>query len=165
MKVYLKILDIVARPHVPEVGHVITGPGHKGVEVGPGRQVYGHHVRDVAVESLEDCPRLHVPQCGSGVPGSRQDLVVRPGEQAAGGVACVSPHHFLPALGVVLHGEREHGQLVVQTTAGHSGAAGRVGAAHDPGGGQGEGVLLVGGEGVPHQQLPVLGAGHKVPLV
>ena len=77
----------------------------------------------------------------------------------------MGPNHFLPALTVVLHGEREHGQLVVQATAGHRRAAGRVGAAHHPGRRQGQRVLLVGGEGVPHQQLPVLGAGDQMSLV
>ena len=55
---------------------ITTYPGHESVEVGAGRQVYGHHVRDVAVERLQDRPGLNVPQGGRGVPGPGQDLVV-----------------------------------------------------------------------------------------
>ena len=51
-------------------------------------------------------------------------------------------------LGVLLEGEREHGELVVQAAACHRVPAGRVGAAHDPGGGQCQRVLLVGRERV-----------------
>ena len=46
-------------------------------------------------------------------------------------------------LGVLLHGEGEHGELVVQPPAGDGGSGGGVGAAHDPGGGEAQGVLLV----------------------
>ena len=82
-------------------------------------------------------------------------------------------------LGVLLHGEGEHGELVVQPPAGDGGSGGGVGASHDPGGGEAQGVLLllgfiftviilitlftgnkylVCGEGVPDQQLPILSA-------
>ena len=53
---------------------MITHSRHEGVEVWPGRQVYGHHVTDVAVECLEHGPALHVPQGGGGVPGASQHL-------------------------------------------------------------------------------------------
>ena len=46
-------------------------------------------------------------------------------------------------LGVLLHGEGEHGELVVQPPAGDGGSGGGVSAAHDPGGGEAQGVLLV----------------------
>ena len=49
--------------------------------------------------------------------------------------------------------------------AGHVVATGGVGAGHDPGGPQGNGVHLVGRVGVPHDQLAVLAGGHEVPAV
>ena len=54
----------------------ISYPGYESVEVGAGRQVYGHDVRDVAVEGLQDSPGLDVPEGGGGVPRAGQDLVV-----------------------------------------------------------------------------------------
>ena len=51
--------------------------------------------------------------------------------------------HLFPGRAVVLQREGEDGQLVVQPPAGYGLTAGRVGAAHDPGGGQGQRVLLV----------------------
>ena len=39
------------------------------------------------------------------------------------------------------------------------------GARHDPGGRHRDGMLLVGGERVPDNQLPVLRGRHQVPLV
>ena len=51
-------------------------------------------------------------------------------------------------LGVLLESEREHSELVIQASARHRVTAGRVGTAHDPGGGQRQRVLLVRGERV-----------------
>ena len=48
------------------------------------------------------------------------------------------------------------GADVVQATAGDEVAAGGVGTGHDPGGAEGDGVDLVGGVGVPDDQLTVL---------
>lgn len=54
---------------------------------------------------------------------------------------------------------------VVQSSAGHIVAAGSVGAGHDPGGAEGDGVHLVGAVAVPHNQLAVLAGRHQVPRV
>ena len=51
---------------------------------------------------------------------------------------------------------------VVQTAASNEVARGSVGAGHDPGGPQGDGVHLVGRVRVPHDQLAVLGGRHQV---
>ena len=89
----LEILHVVASPHVPQVSNIITSlrrvlahnseaivsslrthSRHEGIEIGPGCQVYGHHVADVAVEGLQHGAGLHVPEGRRGVPGPRQHL-------------------------------------------------------------------------------------------
>ena len=94
----LEILHVVSCPHVPQVSNIITSlrrrvsvhikvkqsfirsyswgtySRHEGIEIGPGSQVYGHHVADVAVEGLQHGAGLHVPEGGRGVPGPRQHL-------------------------------------------------------------------------------------------
>ena len=55
-------------------------------------------------------------------------------------------------LRVLLEGEGEHSELVVQAAARHRVATGRVGAAHHPGGRQRQSVLFVGRKRILIQQ-------------
>ena len=78
------------------------------------------------------------------------------------------PHVALPGLEAVdaadvvqapAHSRHQHQHtrlLVPDSPARHVVAAGRVGTRHDPGAAQRDGVHLVGGVAVPHDQLPVL---------
>lgn len=78
------------------------------------------------------------------------------------------PHVALPGLEAVdaadvvqapAHSRHQHHYtraLVPDSPARHVVAAGRVGTRHDPGAAQRDGVHLVGGVAVPHDQLPVL---------
>lgn len=54
------------------------------------------------------------------------------------------------------------GTDIVETSAGDEAPRGRVGAGHDPGGAQRDGVHLVGAVAVPDDQLAVLGGGNKI---
>lgn len=62
-------------------------------------------------------------------------------------------------------GEVVDGADVVETTAGDVVSRGGVGAGHDPGGAQGDGVDLVGGVGVPDDELAVLGGRDEMAAV
>jgi hypothetical protein len=130
------------------------------------------------VEGLQYCPTLHIPQRYRRISRASKNLqsfkntkrlpffslfprailrqkvaqhthlVIGAGEEAAGGVGGVRAHHLLPGRAVVLQGEGEYGELVIQAAARHRLPAGRVGAAHHPSGGQGQSVLLVSRVGV-----------------
>ena len=121
---------------------------NKSIEVGPRSQIYWHDITDVTMECLQHGAWLHIPQCGGGITRAGQHLVIWARKQATWRVAGVGADCLLAALAVLLHGEWEHCQLVVQSTTGHSRATGRVGAPHHPGGGQCQGMLFVGGESV-----------------
>lgn len=54
---------------------------------------------------------------------------------------------------------------VVETTASNKVATRGVGAGHDPGGSQGNGVHFVGGVGIPDNQFAILRSRDKVPPV
>ena len=84
----MNLKDFHANCKLPLSNYIYcTYSWHKSIEIGSGREVYGHDVTDVAVKGLEHGPALHVPEGGGGVPGAGQHLVVRPGEEAAAGVA------------------------------------------------------------------------------
>ena len=57
------------------------------------------------------------------------------------------------------------GADVVETTASHEVTTGCIGASHNPGGTQGNGVDLVGGIGIPNNELAILRSRNQVPPI
>lgn len=107
---------------------------------------------------------LDVPEDAGHVTGGCEDssVVDEPAATEVSGVPGEFPSNTgraFPSREVV------DGADVVKTTAGDEIAAGGVGAGHDPGGAQGDGVHLVGRVGVPDDELAVLRCGDQVPPV
>lgn len=107
---------------------------------------------------------LNVPEHAGRVTGGGDDLLVV-NEAAAGKVAGVGVELTADANGELLGLEVVNGADVVETTAGDEVVGGGVGAGHHPGRAEGDGVGLVGREGVPDEELAVLRGGDKVDLV
>ena len=94
-----------------------TDPGDESVAGRGGAQVDGHDVGAVAVERLQHLARLDVPEGARRVARAGQDLLVRIGEEAARHVRRVRADRLAPLARVVLHAQRVHRHLVVQTPA------------------------------------------------
>mmetsp|Transcript_6491 Transcript_6491/g.19683 ORF Transcript_6491/g.19683 Transcript_6491/m.19683 type:complete len:350 (-) Transcript_6491:117-1166(-) len=160
--VTLEGLLALASAQIPELGGGVTGTGHKDVLVGGDR--HAHHVTVVVVELGHLGTSFHVPQDAGHVTGRGHDLLVAD-ETAATQVAGVSVQLTAHTDGNLAAAQVVDRANVVQTTAGHEGTARRVRAGHHPRGAKRDGVHLVRGETVPHEQLAILRSRHQVGLV
>mmetsp|Transcript_15510 Transcript_15510/g.47296 ORF Transcript_15510/g.47296 Transcript_15510/m.47296 type:complete len:220 (+) Transcript_15510:867-1526(+) len=121
---------------------------------------HAHHIPRVVREALHVVRRLDVPEDACRVARGRQNLRIVH-EPAARQVAIVRgqlprrPHH------VGLR-QRVDGADVVQAAAGDKIAICAVGAGHDPGAAQRDGVDLVLRLPVPHDELAILRRRHKL---
>ena len=124
-----------------------------------------HNITGVVRELNDSDTGLDVPENAGHITGRRDDLSVVD-EATAGEITGVGGE-LAGTLDThaVLVPEVVDGTNVVETTAGDKGGGGRVGAGHDPGGAEGDSVDLVGGVGVPDDELSVLGGGDEMALV
>lgn len=146
---------------IPQLGGGITGARAEGVVAIPDRD--GHNVTVVAVEDSLGGAAIDVPDDAGGVTRRGDDLGVT-NEAAARKVTLVLSKLGVSLLldsGLTSAGDTVDGAEVVKTTTGHEGTGVRVGAGHHPGRTKGDGVHLVGGEGVPDDKLTILGGGHE----
>ena len=158
-----KGLDRLAGTDVPNLGHGIAGTGDKDVGVGAERDA--HDVAGVVVELGDARARVNVPENAAHVAGRGEDLLVV--EEATAAEVAGMRGQLAADLDIVgiAAAERVDAADVVETTAGDPVARGSVGAGHDPRGAEGDGVHLVGGVGVPDDELSVLGSRVEVTLV
>ena len=152
-------LDSLAGADVPQLGKGVAGAGNEDVLV---RRVDAdaHDVAEVVGELGHARARVDVPEHAGHVARRRQDAAVVD-ETAARQVARVArelardPGRAFPRREVV------DGADVVEAAAGDVIAARRVGARHDPGRPQRDGVDLVGRVRVPDDELAVLRGRHQ----
>jgi len=104
---------------------------------------------------------LEIPEGARKITRARDDVLVVE-EPTAGEVARVGEFSEDAILGL---SQVVDGAGVVETAACYKIATWGVGAGHDPGRSHGDDTLLVGREGVPHEQLSVLRCRNDVPLV
>lgn len=129
-----------------------------------GVDAQAHHIAEMVGKLVHLGARLEIPQHARHVAGRGEDALVTD-ESTATEVARVAgqlsgdARRPLPCRQVV------DGADVVETTASDVVARGRVGAGHDPGRSQGDGVDLVGCVGVPDDELAVLRGRDEVPTV
>jgi hypothetical protein len=159
-----KGLDGLACSDIPELGERVAGTGDEGVLV-CGVQADAHNVAEMVGKLVDLLARLDIPLHAGHVAGRGQDAPVVD-EAAARQVAGVARQLTGDARGAVaLLVQVVDGADVVETTACDKVSARGVGASHDPGRTQGDGVDLVGCVGVPDNELAVLGGGDEVPSV
>lgn len=159
-----KRLDGLAGADIPELGERIAGTRDECVLVG-GVEADAHDVAEVVGKLGDALARLNVPLDAGHVAGRGEDAAVVD-EAAAGEVAGVARELAGDAGGAVaLLVEVVYGADVVEATAGDKVARGGVGAGHDPRGAEGDGVDLVGGVGVPDDELAVLRGRDEVPAI
>lgn len=125
-----------------------------------------HHIARMVVEFHGPRPLLNVPEHTRHVAGRGDDLPVVYEATAAevpGVCAELSGDLDLPARRArPRSAEGVDGADVVEATAGDEVPGGGIGGGHDPGGAEWDGVDLVGGVGVPDDELAVLGGGDDV---
>lgn len=142
-----------ALANVPQLGRGVAGGRYKAAHVG--RQRQRHDIPRVTCEGRALLPRLNVPQCARHVSRARHDLAVV-NEAAAGQVASVARQLARHAYVALARLQAVDAADVVQPSAGDVSAGRGIGAGHDPGGAQRDGVHLVSGVRVPHDELAVL---------
>lgn len=150
-----KSLDGLAGADIPELGESVAGTGDEGVLVGR-VEADAHDVAEVVGKLGDALAGLNVPlDTGHVARGGEDGAVVD--EATAGEVAGVAGELAGDARrAVALLIEVVYGADVVETTAGDKVARGGIGAGHDPRGAEGDGVDLVGGVGIPDDELAVL---------
>lgn len=155
-------LHRLARPDVPHLGHRVARARHKGIRVG--RQRNAHDVAGVVVELHGSNASLNVPEHTRHVTRRGQNLSVIE-EPTAREIACMRAE-LASDLGRAFSGSQVvDGADVVETTAGHKVTRWSVRASHDPRRAKWDGMHLVGGVGVPDDELSILRGGDEVPLV
>lgn len=159
-----KGLDGLASTDIPQLGKGIAGTRDEGVLVGR-VEADAHDISEVIGELDNLAASLNVPLHAGHVTRRGENTPVVD-EAAARQVACVAgelagnPGGAVPVLIEVVDGAD-----VIETTAGNVIAAGRVGARHDPGRAQGDGVDLIGGVSVPDDELAILRSRNQMPSV
>lgn len=157
--VALESLDALTRSDIPVLCSRVAGAANKGIFIGGDRDT--HDVAAVVRKLRDLAAALHVPEDAGHVAAGREDLGVVD-EPAAADVPRVPRELSVGLDGDVAGAEVVDGAHVVEAAAGDKDAGGRVGAGHHPGGAEGDGVDLVGGHTVPHDELAVLGGAHKM---
>lgn len=156
-----KGLDGLAGADVPELGKGVACARDEGVLVGR-VEADAHDVAEVVGELDDLGARLDIPLHTCHIARRREDAAVVD-EAAAREVAGVARQFAGDAGGAVaVRVEVVDGADVVKAAAGDVVAARGVGAGHDPRGPERDGVHLVGGVGVPDDELAVLRRRHEV---
>ena len=156
-------LNGLAGPNIPQLGKAIAGAGDEDVLVG-GVDADAHDVTEVVGELGDARAGVDIPQHAGHVAGRGEDATVVD-EAAAGKVAGVAgelardPGRPFPS------GEVVDGADVVEAAAGDVIAARGVGACHDPGRSQGNGMDFVGRVGIPDDELAVLGGRDEMSTI
>lgn len=159
-----KGLNGLASSNIPKLSESVAGTRDKGVLVG-WVEANAHDIAKMIGELGDLLAGLNVPLHASHVTRRGEDAAVVD-EAAAGEVTGVTGELASDARGAIaLLVEVVDGADIVEATAGNEVAARSVGAGHDPGGAQGNGVDLVGSVGVPDNELSVLRGRDKVPSV
>lgn len=154
----------LASTNIPELSKGIASTRDEGVLVSRVK-ADAHDVAKVVGKLCDALASLNVPLDASHVARRCEDAAVVD-EAAAGEVAGVARQFAGDTRGAVaLLVEVIYGANVVETTAGDKVARGGVGAGHDPGGAERDGVDLVGGIGVPDDELAVLRGGNEMSAV
>lgn len=159
-----KGLHGLAGADIPQLGEGVAGAGDEGVLVG-GVDADAHDIAQVVRELGDFGTGLDIPLHAGHVAGRGEDAAVvdksaaREVSRVAGELAGDAGRAITVGVEVV------DGADVVETTAGDVVAAGGVGASHDPRGAEGDGVDLVGGVGVPDDELPILRGGDEMSSV
>jgi len=156
-----KGLDGLPGADVPELGESIAGTRDESVLI-CGIEADAHDIAQMVGKLDHLGSRLDIPLHACHVARRCQDTPVID-ESAAREVAGMARELSRDACGPVpVLVEIVDGADVVETTAGHVVAAGGVGARHDPRGTERDGVHLVGGVGIPDDQLSILRRRHEV---
>lgn len=159
-----KGLDGLAGADVPELGESIASTGDEGVLI-CGVDANAHDVAEVVGELGDLGASLDVPLHAGHVAGRGEDASVVD-EPAAGEVTGVARELSRDTGGAItIRVQVVDGADVVETTAGDVVPTGSVGAGHHPRGAEGDGVDLVGGVGVPDDELAVLRRRDEMPPV
>lgn len=159
-----KGLDSLAGANVPQLGESIARARNEGVLVGR-VEADAHDVAEVVGELGNFLARLDVPlHAGHVTRRSQYGAIID--EATAGEVTGMARELAGDSRrAVALLVEVVDGADIVQTAARDEITAGGVGAGHDPGRSQGYRVDLVGGVGVPDDELAILGGGNEMPPV
>lgn len=148
---------------VPELSKGIAGARDELVRV---ERVYAqaHDIAQMVGEFVDLGACLKVPEHAGHVTRGGEDLPVTD-ESAAAEVTRVAGELSSHASWAFSRRQVVDGADVVETTAGDEVAAGGVGAGHDPGRPQWDGVDLVRGVGIPDDELAVLRSGNEMSSV
>lgn len=149
--------------NIPKFGESIAGAGDENVLIG-WVDADAHDISEVVGEFGHLGPGLDIPEHASHIPRGGQDTTVVD-EAATGQVAGVTGELTSDTGRTFPGGEVVDGADVVETTAGHVIAAWSIGACHHPRGTERNGMDLIGGVGVPDDELPVLGSGDQMSTV
>lgn len=156
-----KGLDGLAGADVPQLGKGVACARDEGVLVGR-VEADAHDVAEVVGELDDLGARLDIPLHTCHIARRREDAAVVD-EAAAREIAGMARQFAGDAGGAVaVRVEVVDGADVVEAAAGDIVAARGVGAGHDPRGPERDGVHLVGGVGVPDDELAVLRRRHEV---
>lgn len=147
-------LHCFANTNVPQFGKHVACARDKDV-VGSRVDADAHDISQMVCKLGDLGSRLNVPEYAGHVTGRRQDTSVVD-EAAAGQVSRMAREFTGDSRRPISGGQVVDGADVVEATAGDVVAGWSVGAGHDPGGTQGDGVDLVGGVGVPDDELAIL---------
>lgn len=155
---------LLAEPlaHIPQLGGGVARARDERAKVGRERQ--RHHVAGVAEEGRRLLAGLDVPERAAHITRAGDDLIIVD-EAAAGEVAGVAGQLARHAHIALARLQTVDGADVVQAAARDKIAGGRVRARHHPRRAQRDGVHLVRGVAVPHDQLAVLRRRHQVARV
>lgn len=155
----LEGLDALAGSDIPVLCSSVAGATHERVFIGGDRDA--HDIAAVVRELRDLAAALDIPEDAGHVTAGREDLGIVD-EPAAADVPRVPRELSVRLDGDVAGAEVIDGAHVVETAARDKDAGGRVGAGHNPGRAEGDGVDLVGGHAVPHDELAVLGGAHEM---
>jgi len=149
--------------YIPQLGRGIASTRDEDILVGAEGQA--HNVPGVVTELDHPHAGFDIPEHAGHVTRTGDNLPVVD-ESAATEITGVraelsSTLDTAPLFAV----EVVDGANVIQSTASHEVAGGRVSASHDPARPQGDGVDFVGGISVPDDKFAVLGGGHEVTAV
>jgi len=145
---------------IPQLSERIASTGHELVVV-KRVDAQAHNIAQVVCEFCDFLSSLNVPKHASHITGGCEDAAVVD-EATAGKVARVPAKLSCHPCRAFSRAQIVDGADVVETTAGHIVAAGRVGASHDPGRAEGNCVHLVCSVCIPDDELTVLRGGHEM---